>query len=549
MVDVCIIGSGAGASPVAYELSQAGFKVVVLEKGAWLKKEDFFKDEIAACRRSTYTPRLDQEQHVIEVAGEDATPTSVSGWDFWNGSLVGGSSNLMSGYFHRMKPQDFKLLSTYGAIKGANIVDWPIDYETLEPYYEKVERLVGVSGRVVAHTFGEPRSTKDFPYEPTIEHGITAWFDGACEKQGITPLPTPRAILPRAQGARMGCSYSGYCGSYGCATGAKGSAREALLEPALKSGNLEIIARAHVTHLDSDASSIRAAHYVDYEGNTHTIEAKIFVVACQAVETSRLLLNSKNGYFPQGMANSSGHVGKNMLFSAGGSGSGVFYYEDFSKESVAMLRQMGAFVNRSLQAWYELQDHSTTIKGGTVDFLWEHPNPVSKAKRLLNQELLWGDALKTKLLAHFKTKRTLLFEIFCDWLPTDGTHVTLDPSVKDRYGFAVARIHLDAHKEDLRAAKAIAPRCEALLKSMGAKDIATNLSYMPPQNLQAGGCRFGKDPATSVLDANCKAHDLDNLYVTDGSFMPTGGSVPYTWTIYANAFRVADSILERFKKG
>ncbi|RMF88349.1 MAG: GMC family oxidoreductase, partial [Nitrospirae bacterium] len=156
--DCCIVGSGAGAGPVALTLAEAGFRVVVLEKGPWFKEEDFAKDELACCRRSVYTPPLSQEQHVIEerVGGRwRATPTSESGWDFWNGNCVGGSSNFMSGFFYRLKPADLRLRSTYGPIAGANVADWPIDYQELEPYYAKVERVVGVSGRVVAHRFAE----------------------------------------------------------------------------------------------------------------------------------------------------------------------------------------------------------------------------------------------------------------------------------------------------------------------------------------------------------------------------------------------------------
>ena len=135
--DVCIVGSGAGGAPIAYELANAGFNVVVLEKGKYYKEQDINKDELAVSRRDMFTPLLKDEQHVIND-NEKGIITRYEGakynWSFWNGSMVGGSSNLMSGYFHRMKPNDFKLLSTYGKIDGANVVDWPISYEELEPY-------------------------------------------------------------------------------------------------------------------------------------------------------------------------------------------------------------------------------------------------------------------------------------------------------------------------------------------------------------------------------------------------------------------------------
>jgi len=547
MYDLCIIGSGAGAGPVALELCQAGFKVLILEKGPWKKRNEFFKDEIALCRRSSLTPRLDKQQHVIEefIDGKwSATPTSVSGRDFWNGSMVGGSTNLMSGYFHRLKPNDFKLLTKYGEIKGANVVDWPLEYQELEPYYRKVEHVVGVSGKVVKHPFLEPRSEDDFPYPPTIENPFTQWFDTKCLEKRLTPIPTPRAVLPCSVGERKGCEYAGYCGSYGCATGAKGSSREALLNEALKTGNLTIQANSFVKRLHSHQRKVLSAEYCDLQGKSQKVEAKLFVVAAQAIESCRLLLNSANKFFPQGLANNSGQVGKNLIFSAGGSGGGTFEYDDFNAEKVKNLKDIGPFFNRSLQDWYEIKIENKALKGGTVDFLFEHNNAVARAKSVLNEDLVWGDALKSKLLKRFKAQRILNFEIFCDWLPTDDTLVTLDPKIKDVWGMPVAKIRLGAHTHDITIGETLANKCQSLLKSMGAKDIYASISSSPPPNLVAGGCRFGVDPKESVLDTNCKAHELDNLYVTDGSFMPTGGSVPFTWTIYANAFRVADEIIK-----
>lgn len=548
--DICIVGSGAGAGPVAYELSKAGYKVLVLEKGAWYEKEQMFKDEIAVSRRSVFTPRLDEEQHVIEqkIGLEwKGTPTSESGWDFWNGNIVGGSSNLMSGFFHRLKPKDFRLKSSYEEIDDANIQDWPISYEELEPYYTKVESVVGVSGQVVEHPFLEPRSTKDFPYERTQEHAISSWFDAACKELDFHSIPTPRAILPITVGHRQACEYAGYCGSYGCSTGAKSSSREALLYDAVKTGNCTILANSFVKRLKSNKDEVTAAEYIDKEGVTHEVQADIFVVAAQAIETSRLLLNSKNRYFPNGLANNSSQVGKNLIFSAGGIGEGAFYYDDFSKEEAEALKTIGPFVNRSLQEWYELDDGER--KGGTVDFLFEHNNAVSRAKQAMYRgDLVWGDKLKKKILHDFKKRRIFTFEIFCDWTPNDDCFVSLDEEVKDKWGMPVAKVRIGAHPYDLQIGKEIAQEVEDILEKMGARDISSSISDSPPQNLQAGGCRFGNDPKKSVLDKNCKAHELKNLYVSDGSFMPTGGSVPFTWTIYANSFRIADKIIEKLKE-
>jgi choline dehydrogenase-like flavoprotein len=546
--DVCIIGSGAGGSPIAYELSSAGYRVVVLEKGKNYTEEDFSKDELAVSRRDMFTPDLKDERHIINDKEKDGSVTRYDGaeysWSFWNGSMVGGSSNLMSGYFHRMKPNDFKLKSVYGTIKGANVVDWCISYEDLEPYYEKVERVVGVSGDVVKHRFLEPRSSENFPFKKLAENGVTQWFDSACEILGYEPIPTPRAVLSTDALNRNSCSYSNFCGSYGCATGAKGSARAALLQKC----DVKIISEAFVYKLESDAKKITKAHYYDKDLQSHEITAKIFVLAAQAIESSRLLLNSKNRFFPNGLANNNGQVGKNLIFSAGGGGQGRFYKEDLSEEKFEELMQAGLFFNRSLQDWYEFEKDDKQFKGGTIDFLFEHANVISKAIREIEDaqgKLIWGKDLQEKIYTKLTGSRVLTFEVFNDWLPTDDCFVSVEAQTKDKFGMPVGVINLWGHPQDLEVGEHLAKKAAGVLEQMGAKEISYNISAAPPPNLVAGGCRFGNDAKTSVLDRNCKAHELENLYVTDASFMPTGGSVPYTWTIYANSFRVADKILER----
>ena len=545
MYDICIIGSGAGGSPIAYELSNAGFNVVVLEKGEYYTEETLTKDELAVSRRDKFTPPLWEQKHIINEYKQSGNFTRYDGaesnWNFWNGSMVGGSSNLMSGYFHRMKPKDFELLSSYGEIKGANVVDWVLTYDELEPFYEKVERVIGVSGKIIKHKYQEPRSTPDLPYTMLETNGVTQWFDAACKELNFTPIPTPRAVLSQDALERKGCFYSNFCGSYGCESGAKGSARAALLQKC----NAKIITDAFVYKLDTDEGKVTKAHYYTKNGIPHIINAKIFVLAAQAIESSRLLLNSKNREFPNGVANSSGEVGKNLIFSAGGSGSGRFVFKDLTKEKQKTLMQAGLFFNRSLQDWYDYNDGCRIYKGGTIDFLFEHQNIISRVSRELydeNGNIMWGEKLAKKIEQRLTTSRVLTFEVFNDWLPTDNCNVSVDEKEKDKYGVPVGVINLNGHPHDLEVGEHLAQQAVELLAEMGAVEIDYNISASPPPNLVAGGCRFGNDAKTSVLDKNCKAHDLDNLYVTDASFMPTGGSVPYTWTIYANSFRVADII-------
>lgn len=538
--DVCVIGSGAGAGPIIYELSKKGLKVCVLEKGDIYNEKDFSKDELVV-RRSIYTPNLKDEYHTIEEKRENEWvkfPTYESGWSFWNGNLLGGSSNFMSGYFHRLKPNDFKLASAYGVPKNSNIVDWPISYDEMEAYYAKVEEIIGVSGKVQEYEFSEPRSTKDFPYEALQENKIVNLIDKACNDLNYKNIKTPRAIISKQKAQRNPCYYSNYCGSYPCSSGAKGSSRAALLKDALLTNNVTIIANAFVIKLNTNKNKkIESATYLTKEGTEKELKAKLFVVAAQAVETSRLLLNSKDENFPNGLANNSGNVGKNFLSSSGGILSATF---DETNMNLKDLQEPGLFVNRSLVDWY----YTKEFKGGVIDILFEHANPIRRASLLRwnNEELVIGEELQNKIFQTFTKNRTLNMEIFLDWTPNDDSFISVDEKYKDKYGIPVANIRIGSHEQDIKISKFMEEKAIKLFEKMGGKNIVSDISSLPSSNLLAGGCRFGNDAKTSVLNKYCQAHEVSNLFVTDASFMPTGGSVPFTWTIYANSFRVADYI-------
>ena len=544
--DVCVVGSGAGAGPIIYELSRAGLKVCVLEKGDIYNEKDFSKDELLV-RRSIYTPNLKEQYHTIEefIDGSwQKFPTYETGWSFWNGTLLGGSSNFMSGFFHRLKPNDFKLASTYGVAKDSNIVDWAISYEELESSYTKVEELVGISGEVQEYAFLEPRSTKDFPYAPLAENKIVDLIDKSCEELGYKSIKTPRAIISKQKNHRNSCYYSNYCGSYQCSSGAKGSSRASLIKDALLTNNVTIIANANVIKLNTDKNKeIKSATYLTLKGNKKEVQAKLFVLAAQAVETSRLLLNSKDENFPNGVANNSQNVGKNFLSSSGGIVSATF---DESNMNLKDLLETGVFVNRSLMDWY----YTKEFKGGTIDILFEHSNPIRRASflRFDGNDLLIGEELQNKIFETFTKTRTLNIEIFTDWTPNDNSFISVDEKYKDKYGVPVANIRIGTHPQDMKAASFLEEKAKKLFEKMGGKNITSDISPLPSSNLQAGGCRFGNDPKTSVLNKFCQAHEVANLFVTDGSFMPTGGSVPFTWTIYANSFRVAQHIKDNWQK-
>jgi choline dehydrogenase-like flavoprotein len=217
------------------------------------------------------------------------------------------------------------------------------------------------------------------------------------------------------------------------------------------------------------------------------------------------------------------------------------------------MKRIGPFVNRGLQDWYYVDDVALggRAKGGTIDFVGNSPNFLRRAmpeRRDADEKLVWGTALKRRLEQIFTESRVLRFEVFCDWLPNDDCYVTLDREVKDKWGLPVSRVRIGHHPHDDRVSQYLVDRAIPVMKKMGFRDVRSTLNGAPTPNLQAGGCRFGTDPKTSVLDPDCRVHDCYNLYVSDGSFMPTGGSVPFTWTIYANAFRVADPLIATLRR-
>ena len=577
--DVCIVGSGAGAGPIAYKLSEAGHKVVVLEKGGWYDDSQFLKDEIAICRRHTFHPHARDEPQMIESkdygqAGSGGSPTTK----FWNGNLVGGSSVLMSGFFMRFKRDDFRYRSTYGPIPGANTADWPLTYEEFSPWYDKAEREVGVSGRPfpMPDSLTDLRGSATFPLPPTREHPFAKRLDETGAKMGVHVAPLPRAVLSTDYQHRRACDYNGYCGSYGCTTGAKGSSLAAFIQRAHATGNCEIRSRSMVYQLETHPATgaITKAKYFDRAGNAREVRARVFVVACQALETARLLLNSKGARHPHGLANRSGQVGRNLIFSTFGSGWGEF---PRTADTADLLGSQEVFVNRVVQDWYFYDPRNPSRnaasgarpgpdmhKSGTLNFLLMHPNPVAgaitqasfdqrpvrsvatqKGTTVQRRVPLWGQALKDRLAHYFTRVHHLRYEVFGDWIPHDECWVKVSGVKKDRWGIPVSHVKAFNLRRCREAGWLLVDQGKRILEAMGSTQVTTQRGGGPSSNLIVGTCRFGDDPKTTVLDRHCKAHDVANLYVTDGSFMPSGGAVPYTFTIYANALRVAEHLKQK----
>jgi choline dehydrogenase-like flavoprotein len=545
-VDVVVIGSGAGGAPVAYELASAGLAVVMLEKGRRYRDEDFDHDEIRMSRRTFFTPSVADEPHTLRTSPTGQAARSTAGWV---SSIVGGGTVHMAGYFHRLHPVDFRLRSTLGNIPNSTLVDWPIRYDDLEPFYGRVEREVGVSGVWRAHPFEEPRSA-DYPLPPLTENDFAQQIDLACGKLGYHPFPTPRAIVSRPYRGRQPCMFCALCASYGCEIGAKSSTLSSLIPAAEATGHCEVRPECMATEIPVDAEG-RVTGVVYRTGTESAFQpARCVVVACTAIESARLLLMSRSARFPNGLANANGLVGKNLLFS--GESKGLARFKLKGRESSKWLFDTAPFVQRSMQDFYFLEKPVGGVrKAGTILFALEHPNPILKAEHIAGTgaSARWGARLKQALREESLGARTLTFETFGEGLPTPGTYVDLDPDVKDRWGLPAARITVDKHPLDVAANRLLAARGKEVLDALGPDTSQITQDDGQDMVLQGGTCRFGRDPAASVLDVDCRAHTVPNLYVSDSSFMPTLGGVPVTMTIMANAFRVGANLVARFKAG
>jgi len=544
--DVVVVGSGAGGAPMALELGRRGFKVVVLEKGPFYRKEDFVHDEILNSRRSFFMPLPWEEPHLLRRGGTGRHERSNAAW---TANCVGGGTVHMSGFFYRLKPVDLRMRTELGAVKGANVADWPIRYEDLEPYYQRAEEEMGVSGLAVKHPFAEPRR-KPYPLPPLEVHPIANEVDAACRKLGLHPLPTARGIISQVYRGRNACAYCALCGSYGCEHDAKSGTNASLIPAALATGKVEVRPLCMATEVTVDPQGrARSVVYLDPKGERQEQPASVVVVSCTAVESARLLLNSTSSRFPRGLANGSGLVGKNLMFSSFGESKATFRVEA-RRSRWPWLSETAPFVNRSVQDFYLLPEGPQGFrKGGTLGFMFQHPNPIYAAVKMAGEgpQGVFGKALKDRM-REYRDSRILQFEVYAEFLPTDGTYVTVEPGTRDRHGLPVAAITVQRHPNDLAATRYLVERGEEILRAMEPEKLERLGVAGETTILQHGTCRFGKDPAQSVLDPDCRAHEVPNLYVVDGSFMPSSGAVPTTLTIAANSFRVAERLARRLKR-
>ena len=537
-VDFVVIGSGAAGGIVAKELSENGFRVVVLEQGPYLTEKDFIHDEIKVLNQDLLTNHPDLQPNTFrKTPDEKAKPQRAIAY----GRLVGGTSTHFTANFWRFHEIDFKERSKVGAISGSTLTDWPISYADLEPYYTKVEWEIGVSGLAGASPFDPPRS-KPYPMPPLPVKSGGVIFERAARKLGWNPFPAPMAILSQPRPGRSACINCGFCLAFACEVGAKSSSLATAIRMAEKTGRCEIRPNSYVHRIELDANGrATGAVYFDAQRNVQRQKAKAVVVCANGAETPRLLLLSANKQFPDGLANSSGIVGKNLMFNSGALSVGVFEHplNDYK----------GFAVSRILHDFYELDPEKVGFHGGGgLDARFDM-TPISFALGGLPPGTpRWGKGFKDVLSNNF----TRTVEILCHGtsLPVENNSFSLDPDLKDAWGLPALRMTYKDHPDDVKLSNWLNARAAELLQAAGAQK---QWSYPAGEQEFSvhllGTCRMGNDPKTSVINSDHQTHDVKNLFLCDGSSLVTSGRGQPTMTIEALAFRASDRITALAKRG
>jgi len=508
--DLIIIGSGAGGGTLARHLSTSGKKILLLERGDWLKREAANWDPKAVFVESRYI------SPDVWVDGKGKTFQPQVHY------FVGGATKMYGAALYRLRKEDFGELKYDDGISPA----WPISYEEMEPYYTKAEELYQVHGAAGIDPT-EPQRSKPYSYPPiSHEPRIQALYD-QLKKNGYNPFPAPCAImLNEKDRAHSRCVRCQTCDGFPCLVQAKADAEMIGVRGALKSPNVRLIIHAKVTKLNTNPEGTSVTEVVaDVDGIPTTFRGALIVVSCGAANSAKLLLDSANDRHPKGLANGSDQVGRNYMF----------------HNSQAVLALSSEPNPTFFQKTLSINDFYLGTKKfpypmGNIQMLGKSLGPMFRGEKPIET------ALVPKWILNQIAHHSVDFWLSTEDLPDPNNRVTVD-----RQG----RIALNYTPNNQTAKQKLFENFKTMLNSIGNHFFIPRTAYLrttvPIAGCahQAGTCRFGKDPKTSVLDLNCKAHELDNLYVVDTSFFPSIGAVNPSLTAIANALRVGDHLLDQ----
>jgi choline dehydrogenase-like flavoprotein len=541
-VDFVVIGSGAAGGIMAKQLSTAGFSVVVLEQGGWGKygkEHEYNKDEwlnrnVSEEDRLMSDPSR-QRNTFRRTDKEKARPGTHS-----YGCVIGGGTVTYGGSSWRHLPYEFKELSMDHTIpSGTGMADWPISYDEIEPFYQQAEWEMGISGLRVNSPFVAPMK-KDYPVPPVPLKSSGALFNTAADKLGLTVVPGPLAIITKPYMGRAACVNCGICSGYGCQVKARSSSAVTMIPLAEKTGRCEIRVRSYVHEISLDNNGrVTGVVYFDANKNAVRQKAKAVVLSANGSESARLLLLSKSARFPDGLANSSGMVGKYLM-----TGNGATAHALFDKP----LNEYKGVISGAGIVDYVPSDPKRGFYGGGRLTARGYQTPFDLGLDGLSPEApRWGAGYKKALQEEANHRMTI--NCFVTQMPLETNRVDLDPDVRDDWGLPAMRITSSSHPDDFKNMEFFRQKSIDILQAAGAKKV-----WAPPIADTRGGahnrgtCRMGNDPKTSVVDKYHRSHDVPNLYIVDGSSMVTGGRNHPTLTIQALAFRAADHIIKEAKK-
>src|SRR5690348_10660189 len=552
--DVCIVGSGAGGGMAAYTLTQAGADVVLLEAGGpWDNTKDsamlewpYQSPRRGASTRERPFGEFDACIGGWNLEGEPYTRAEGTSFDWWRARMVGGRTNHWGRISLRFGPYDFRRKSRDGLGD-----DWPIAYQDVAPYYDRVDRLIGVFGSKE----GLPNEPDGQFLPPPRPRCYELLVKQAADRLKVTCIPSRLSILTKSINGRAACHYCGQC-NRGCKTNSNFTSTNVLLAPALATGKLTLLTNAMAREVTTDSAGLATGvSYVDKtDGTDKHVKAKVVVLAASALETSRLLLNSQSSRFPNGLANGSGVVGKYITDTTGSDVAGfipkLVDHVPHNEDGVGgMHLYMPWWLDNSkldfprgyhIEVWGGLGVPSYGFMGGIQRYA-----PGGG----------YGKSVKDDYRRYYGA--TVGFSGRGEMIPNENSYCELDPSTVDKWGIPVLRFHWKWSDHEIKQVKHMQDTFRSLVAEMGGEVFDPMPSEAEGYGISSGGsiihelggARMGDDPQTSVVNAHCQAHEVKNLFLADGAPFVSQADKNPTWTILALSMRTSDYIMDQKKKG
>jgi len=558
--DVCIVGSGAAGGTAAKILTEGGLNVVMLEAGPALDPSEDFKEHVwpyeLPHRGAGPGGRALEPENVLEnefiaptgawtIEGEPYSSAPGSSFRWYRSRIVGGRTNHWGRIALRFAPVDFRAKTRDGLGD-----DWPISYDDLAPYYDKVESYIGVFG-TKENIASAPDGIFQPPPKPRCNEVLVKKY---CDKLGILCIPARLAVITRPLNGRVACHYCGQC-DRGCKTASNFSSSQVMIPSAQDTGRFTLIthamAREVIVGKDGKAEAVS---YIDKKSRTEKrVHAKAVMLAASACESARLLLNSKSSQFPDGLANSSGVVGRYLTDSVGSDGGGFFP----QMEKVPPHNHDGVGGMHMYVPWWKFDRQNDFPRGYHIE-LWggRHMPGVRMFHESCDAAEGYGVGLKQRLRKEYGTY--LGFSGRGEMIPNPDSYCEIDPDTVDQWGIPTLRFHFKWSDHEIKMAKDMQETFRSIVEAAGGTYTTRTLADGPnPYGIADGGviihelgtARMGLDTNTSVLNGHCQAHDVKNLFVTDAAAFVSNPDKNPTLTIMALSWRASEYLLEEAKKG